>query len=179
MQYQFVRQKQTVHPAVPNSDSLVDTSLIVYPIHIDLGSPSFWERTTQAIAQQFEGQHLAYCDFSGDIAFYLPSNRQIFRKCRLRVLFFHYWQNVFCDRMKMTSQVGFGPRAVVWRILIQTMKRSGDSTHHCRSLTPTLNGCDLTLSTRTQSSEQEYSYLTASKRHPSTPYSRNIPQSFS
>jgi len=58
------------------------------------------------------------------------------------------------------------------------MKRSGDSTHHCRSPTPTLNGCDLTPSTRTQSFEQEYSYLTASKRHPSTPYSRNIPQSF-
>jgi len=51
--------------------------------------------------------------------------------------------------------------------------------HHCRSPTPTLNGCDLTPSTRTQSSEQEYSYLAASMRHPSTPYSRNTPQSFS
>jgi len=59
------------------------------------------------------------------------------------------------------------------------MKRSGNSTHHCRSLTPTLNGCELTPSTRTQSSEQEYSYLMASKRHPSTPYSRNIHQRFS
>ena len=59
------------------------------------------------------------------------------------------------------------------------MKRSGDSIHRCRSPTPTLNGCDLTPSTRTQSSEQEYSYLTASKRHPSTPHSRNTPQSFS
>ena len=59
------------------------------------------------------------------------------------------------------------------------MKRSGDSTHHCRSPTPTLNSCDLTLSTRTQSSEQEYSLLTASERHPSTPYSRNTPESFS
>jgi len=64
---------------------------------------------------------------------------------------------------------------------IETMKRSSDSTHHCRSPTPTLNGCDLTPSTRTQSSEQEYSYscLTASMRNPSTPYSRNTPQSFS
>ena len=34
-------------------------------------------------------------------------------------------------------------------------------------------------STRTQSSEQKYSYLMARKRHPSTPYSRNTPQSFS
>ena len=59
------------------------------------------------------------------------------------------------------------------------MKRSGDSTHHCWSPTLTLNGCDLTPSTWTQSFEQEYSYLMASKRHPSTPYSRNIPQSFS
>ena len=59
------------------------------------------------------------------------------------------------------------------------MKRGGDSTHHCRSPTPTLNGCDLTPSTWSQSFEQEYSYLTASKRHPSTPYSHIIPQSFS
>ena len=59
------------------------------------------------------------------------------------------------------------------------MKRSGDSTHHCWSPTPALNGCDLTPSTRAQSSEQEYSYLTARKRHPSTPYSHNTPQSFS
>jgi len=61
------------------------------------------------------------------------------------------------------------------------MKRSSDSTHHCRSPTPTLNGCDLTPSTRTQSSEQEYSYsyLTASMGNPSTPYSRNTPESFS
>jgi len=44
--------------------------------------------------------------------------------------------------------------------------------------TPTLNGCDLTLSTGTQSSEQENSYLTASKRHPSTPYSHNTPNIF-
>ena len=57
------------------------------------------------------------------------------------------------------------------------MKRSGDSTHH--SPTPTLNDFDFTLSTGTQSSEQKYSYLTASKRHPSTPYSRNTPESFS
>jgi len=59
MQYQFVREKQTVHPAAPNSDTLVDPSLTVYPMHIDQGSPNFWERTTQAIAQQLEGQHLA------------------------------------------------------------------------------------------------------------------------
>ena len=32
-------------------------------------------------------------------------------------------------------------RAVVWRTLLSTMKRSGDSTHHCRSPTPTLHGC--------------------------------------
>ena len=58
------------------------------------------------------------------------------------------------------------------------MKRSGDSTHHSRSPTPTLNGCELTPSTRAQSSDQEYSGLTASKRHPSTPYSRNTPKAF-
>jgi len=58
------------------------------------------------------------------------------------------------------------------------MKRSSDSTHHCWTPTPTLNACDLTPSTRTQSSEQVYSYLTASKRHPSTPYSHNPLKAF-
>ena len=52
------------------------------------------------------------------------------------------------------------------------MKRSGDRTHHCPSPRPTLNRCDWT-------SEQEYSYFKARKRHPSTPYSHNNPQSFS
>jgi len=56
------------------------------------------------------------------------------------------------------------------------VKRSGDSTHHYRSPTPC---CELAPSAGTQSSEQEYSYLTASKRHPSAPYSYNNPQSFS
>jgi len=53
------------------------------------------------------------------------------------------------------------------------------STHHCRSPTTTLNGCGFNRSTGTPFSEQEYSYLTASKSHPSTPYSHNTPQSFS
>jgi len=46
MQYQFVRKKQTVHPAVPNIDTFVDASVTVYQIDIDQGSPHFWERTT-------------------------------------------------------------------------------------------------------------------------------------
>jgi len=56
--------------------------------------------------------------------------------------------------------------------------KSGDNRHHCRSPTPKLNGCDLTPSTRTQFSEQEYSYLTASERHQSTPYSHNTHRTF-
>ena len=63
-----------------------------------------------------------------------------------------------------------------WRTLIKTMKRSGDNIHHFRSPTPMLNSCDLNTSTRTQSSEQEYSYLTVRKRHSWTPYSRNTPE---
>ena len=50
MQYKFVRKKQTVHPAVPNSDTLVDASVSVYPIHIDKGSPNFLEE-----------DHISYC----------------------------------------------------------------------------------------------------------------------
>jgi len=41
MQYQFIRKKQTVHPAVPDSDTFVDASVAVYPIHLDQVSPNF------------------------------------------------------------------------------------------------------------------------------------------
>jgi len=78
----------------------------------------------------------------------------------------------------MTSQVGFGPQDAVWITPIQTMKRIGDSTHHCRSPTPKLNGCDLAPSTRTQFSEQEYSYLTTNKRHVPTPTPATPPKFF-
>ena len=57
-------------------------------------------------------------------------------------------------------------------------KENGDSTHPCQSPIPTMNGGDLTLPTATQTSEQEYSDLTASNRRPTKPYSRNTPQSF-
>jgi len=47
------------------------------------------------------------------------------------------------------------------------MKKSRDSTQPCRSQTPTVNGHDLILPTRTQTSELEYSDLTANSRRPS------------
>ena len=71
MQYQFVRKKQTVHPAVSSSDTLVDASVTVYPIHIDQASPNFLGE-----------DHICYCTtvlgpdilrnvlFSGYVAFY-------------------------------------------------------------------------------------------------------------
>ena len=47
-----------------------------------------------------------------------------------------------------------------------------------RSPTPTMNSGDLTLPTRTQTSEQEYSDLAAINRRPSTSYSGNTPRNF-
>jgi len=46
MQYQFASKTQMVHPVVPNSDTLVDASVTVYPIHIDQGSSTFLGETT-------------------------------------------------------------------------------------------------------------------------------------
>ena len=85
MQYQFVRKKQAVHPAVLNSDTLFDVSVTVYPIHIDQGLSNFWERTTWSIPQQFEGQ-----------TSYILLNQHISRK----YIIFYYWQNVFWGRVK-------------------------------------------------------------------------------
>ena len=58
------------------------------------------------------------------------------------------------------------------------MKRSGDSTHPCRSSTPIMNGRNLILLTRTQTFEQECNDLMDRNRRPSTPYSRNTPKAF-
>jgi len=53
-------------------------------------------------------------------------------------------------------------------------------THLCRSSIPTVNRRDLALPIRTQTSEQEYSDLTASNnRRPTALYIRNTPQCFS
>jgi len=52
------------------------------------------------------------------------------------------------------------------------MKRIRNSTRHCQSSTPTVNGCDLTPLTRTQTSEQEYNDLTVSNRRLLTSYTR-------
>jgi len=59
MQYKFVRKKQTVHPAVPNSDTLVDASVSVYPIHIDKGSPNFLEEDHKLLHNSSRVRHLA------------------------------------------------------------------------------------------------------------------------
>jgi len=59
------------------------------------------------------------------------------------------------------------------------MKRSGDSTHICRSPTSAVNAHDLTLSTWKQTSEQEYSDLTTSNKRQWAPYSHNTPRSYS
>ena len=46
------------------------------------------------------------------------------------------------------------------------MKITGDSTHPYQSPSAvTVNGRDFTLLTRTQTSDQEYSYLTADRQH--------------
>ena len=58
------------------------------------------------------------------------------------------------------------------------LNRNGESTHHCGSPTQ-VNSCDLIPLARTEMSEQEYSYLTASNRRLSAPYNRNNPQNFS
>jgi len=59
VQYQFVRKRQKVHPAVPNSDTLVDASVTVYPIDIDQGSSHFLGKITQLLHNSSRARHLA------------------------------------------------------------------------------------------------------------------------
>jgi len=112
IQYQFVRKKTTVHLAVPKSDTLVDTSVTAYSIHIDQGSSNFLG----------EG-HISYCTtirgldilrnviFSGYVTFQINT-------FFVNALFFHYWQNAFCGWVKRLLRSDFVPRAVVRKTLI-------------------------------------------------------------
>jgi len=106
MQYQFVRKKQMIHPAVPSSDTLVDNWL------------SNWYRP--GISKNFgRGPHtvsysktiggpdiLRNVIFSGRVPFY-QTNRFF-----VNISFLHYWQNGLRPG-EMASQVRFGPRTVV------------------------------------------------------------------
>jgi len=158
MQYQFVCKKRTFHPAVPNSDTLVDVSVTVHPIHVDQGF------------SQFLGEgHINYCTTvqGPDI---LHSTKST-----------HFCKYYFFIISKMCFGAGWNSFAC--RILpagrsvenpdIDCEEEWWQHAPLLKSNT-TLNGCHLTLSTETQSSELEYSYLTASKRHPLTPYSQSF-----
>ena len=86
----------------------------------------------------------------------------------------------FSEDLQQNRRSGFGSlQRKSWEPLMLTMKRSGDSTHLCRSPTTMVNGRDLTLPKRTQTSEQKYSDLAARNRRLSTAWTRNTPQSFS
>jgi len=107
MQYQLVRKKQTVHPAVPNSESLVDASVTVYPIHIDQGSSNFLGEDHISYSTTVRGPDiLLNVIFSRYVTFQINT-------FFVKTLFFHYWQNLFCGRVKWLRRSDFGPRAVV------------------------------------------------------------------
>jgi len=111
MQYQFVGKKQTVHPAAPNSHTLVDGSMTVYPIYTDQGSPKCMGEDDISYCTTVRGPEIfRNAIFSGC---YILPNQHIFRK-----------YNIFSLLAKciaggaMASQVGFGPRAIVSRALV-------------------------------------------------------------
>jgi len=73
MQYQFVCKKQTVHPTVPNSDTLVNASETVYPIHIDQSSSDFLgEDHISYCTTVPRARHFVWCNFFR-ICYILPN----------------------------------------------------------------------------------------------------------
>ena len=171
MQYQFVRKKQTVHPAVPNSNTLVEASVAVYYSY------------RPGLLKSFGRDHISYCTtlrgpdnlrhviFSGYVTFYQINT--FFVK-----IFF------IIGRMRFAAGWnGFAGRICPAGHSVEN--RDIDYEEEWWQHTPLSESNTnaerlwLTPSTRTQSFEQEYSHLTASKRHPSTPYSRNTLHSFS
>ena len=95
MQYQFIRKKQTVHPAVPNSDTFVDAPVTVYPVHIDQVTPNFLGEDPISYCTTVRGPDiLRNVIFSGYVTLYQINTFFV------NILFFHYWQNMFCGRVK-------------------------------------------------------------------------------
>jgi len=64
MQYQFVRKKQTIHPAVPNSGTLVDESDCLSN-SCRPGLSNFRRVPHKLLHNSSRAGHLAQCDFSG------------------------------------------------------------------------------------------------------------------
>ena len=104
----------------------------------------------------------------GKIAFYQMNT--IF----VNISFFHYCQNIFCGRKKWLC-------GSIWPTGRSLKTPDIDYEEEWWQHTP-LSGVyqhGERLWFNSTDCEQEYSYLTASKRWPSTPFSRNTPQSFS
>jgi len=65
------------------------------PIHIDQGSPNFLGEDHVGHCTTVRGPDISpNVTFSGNVIFYLIS------KVFVNILFFHYWQNVFCGWVK-------------------------------------------------------------------------------
>ena len=70
MQYQFDRKKQTVHLAIPKSDTL-DASVTVYQIRIDQSSPKVLEEDLMSCCTTVRGSDIMRnVIFPGYVTFY-------------------------------------------------------------------------------------------------------------
>ena len=163
-----------IHPQKANGSSCSSQQIhpcrrvcgCLYPIHIDLGSPDFLREGHISYCTTVQGPDILHNVFFQDLLHSTNSRQHIFQytifsllaKCVLR-------------QGEMASQVGCGPRAVVGELWYRLWR--GMVTTHTIVGVQQLYSCNLNTSTRTQSSEQEYSYLTARKRHSSTPYFYN------
>jgi len=100
MQYQFASKTQTVHPAVPNSDTLVDEN------SCRPGLFKFFGRDHISYYITVRGPDiLRNVIFLGYVPFY-PINAFF-----VNTLYFLYWQNVFCDRVKWLRRSNLAPGA--------------------------------------------------------------------
>jgi len=144
MQYQFLKQKSNGLSCTSQQWRLCRRVCDCQSNSYRPELPKFFGRGPHSLLHNnLKARHLAQCDFFGRC--YILTKQHIFHEYIFSLL-----AKCVLQPGEMALQVGFVLRTVVWRTLIQTMKRrSGDSTHHCRSPTPTLNDCDLTPNTDT------------------------------
>jgi len=143
-------QKQTVDPATSNSETLVDSAVTVYQVNIDQGSPNYSLRAGPNPAREAISSGSRRHFVNNEKIMYLRNicwfgrMQHILKQSQyVRCLALELLCNSFCD--PLTRRFG-DP----W---YKSVKSSGDSIHPLRSLTHTVNGCDLNPRTQTQTSE--------------------------
>jgi len=128
----FLKSTHLVHPYTPHQvGTPLENSGTTWGVRYtrltsteDQGSPDFLREGYISYSATVQGPNIFHNVFFRVMLHSTNSRQHIFQ-----FIIFSLLAKCVLRPGKMASQVGCGPWAAVWRTLIWTMKRSGDSTH--------------------------------------------------